>query len=187
MSLYLTAVLPPQDLAAEIDEIRKEISEKHQVFAALKPPVHITLYRPVDLHPDREDHLIQLLRPVCFRHKPFVQQLQNFDSFNNKTLFIQAEKSSELSALRADISGIFSKNKIDRKEGKEQERFHPHITIAYRDVQRDVFRNLWEEFRNRKFKRNYLTDHFTLLKHDGKRWNTLQDFPLRQSEALSLF
>ena len=187
MSIYLTAILPPEQLASEIDEIRKEISEKYKVYAALKPPVHITLYRPLSMEASNEDFLIKLLKPVGYSHKPFQQRLENFDSFNNKTLFIHADKNPLLQVLQSDIAAVYNKNKIDVKEQKSSDRFHPHITIAYRDVQRNVFKELWQEFKNRKFRRHYITDRFCLLKHDGKRWNLLEEFLLQQTETPTLF
>lgn len=187
MSLYLTAILPPAALAEEINDIRKEISEKYNVHAALKPPVHITLYRPVNMEPALEKHLIQLLKPVCHLHQPFKQDLENFDSFNNKTLFVNCVKQPLLNNLQKDISTVFNKNKIDPLEVKGNTRFHPHITIAYRDVKPEIFVSLWDEFKNRKLKRSFLVDHFSLLKHDGKKWQPLEDFPLKKIEELELF
>ncbi|RYD68897.1 MAG: 2'-5' RNA ligase family protein, partial [Sphingobacteriales bacterium] len=145
MSLYLTAILPPQELSEEIDEIRKELSEKYQVFAALKPPVHITLYRPLDIESKQESHLIKLLKPVGHLHKPFTQELENFDSFNNKTLFVHCVKQPLLNSLQKDISAVMYKNNIDVPDVKSNNRFHPHITIAYRDVKPETFIPLWDE------------------------------------------
>ena len=187
MSLYLTAILPPPDLSEEIDDIRKELSEKYQVFAALKPPVHITLYRPLDVESKLESHLIKLLKPVSGLHKPFVQELENFDSFNNKTLFVHCIKQPLLNRLQQDIAAVIYKNKIDVPDVKSNNSFHPHITLAYRDVKPEVFIPLWDEFKNRKFKRRFTVDHFTLLKHDGKKWHPLEHFPLNKSEELLLF
>lgn len=187
MSLYLTAILPPADLSEEIDEIRKELSVKYQVFAALKPPVHITLYRPLDVESKLENYLINLLKPIGNLHKPFVQELENFDSFNNKTLFVHCLKQPLLNNLQKDISTVIYKNQIDVPEVKSNSSFHPHITIAYRDVKPEVFIPLWDEFKNRKLKRRFTVDRFTLLKHDGKKWQPIEHFSLSKQDELLLF
>jgi len=187
MSLYLTAVLPPASLSEEIDDIRKEISMKYNVFAALKPPVHITLYRPVNMPSKLEEHLIKLLKPLSYQHEPFAQQLENFDSFNNKTLFVHCEKQPLLNTLQKDVATVFNKNNIDPPDVKSNSRFHPHVTIAYRDVSPEIFIQLWGEFKNRKFKRSFTVDRFTLLKHDGQRWQPIEEFFLNKPKELSLF
>ena len=187
MSLYLTAILPTPHLSEEIDDIRKELSERYQIFAALKPPVHITLYRPVSISQEFESHLIKLLQPVGYEHCPFTLNLLNFGSFNIQTIFISAEKNSLLSDLQKDVSAVFNKNKIDPKEVKGNTTFHPHITVAYRDIPPEKFPLIWDELKNRKFKRSFIVDRFTLLKHDGKKWQPLKEFKLQKSDDLLLF
>lgn len=184
MTLYLTAILPPALLAEEIDNIRKEIADKYKIYAALKPPVHITLYKPLRLPSAQEEHLLQILKSVAFLHYPFEQKLENFDYFNNKTLFIDCVKEPKLDALQSNISELYYKNKIDADDVKSNTSFHPHITIANRDITPDIFVPLWAEFKNRKLKRSFTIDRFTLLKHDGKKWQPLEDFLLQKSEEL---
>jgi 2'-5' RNA ligase len=187
MSLFLTAILPPKELSEQIDDLRKELSERFKIFAALKPPVHITLYRPLNVEDSFEANLIKLLKPIGFQHLPFRQDLVNFGSFNIQTLFITAVKSVPLQALQKDVAQVFNGNKIDRREVKGNTTFHPHITVAYRDIPPDVFPLIWEELKNRKFKRSFTIDHFSLLKHNGKQWTKLEEFPLQKPPTLELF
>jgi hypothetical protein len=37
---------------------------------------------------------------------------------------------------------------------------------------------IWEEYKDARFKRTFTIDHFSLLKHDGKQWNKINDFKL---------
>lgn len=187
MRLYLTAILPPPALSEEINDIREEISERFNVFAALKPPVHITLFRPLNVDTVLEKHLIKWLKPITLLHKPFTIELENFDSFNNKTLFVQCIKNPPLQALQKDISGIFNSNKVCRDEVSGNNRFHPHVTVAYRDLSPEVFEQLWLEFKSRKLKRSFVADKVSLLKHDGRKWNMMTEFILQKRDELSLF
>lgn len=187
MALYLTAISPPAELSEQIDDIRKELSERYNIYAALKPPVHITLYRPLHIDQSYESTLIKLLRPIGLNHYPFTQELLNFGSFNIQTLFIAAVKNPTLSALQKDVAAVFNKNKIDPKEVKGNTSFHPHVTVAYRDISPGIFPEIWEELKNRKFKRSFPVDHFTLLKHDGRKWQVFKEFVLAKPEMLELF
>lgn len=187
MGLYLTAILPPAELSEQIDDIRKELSERYKIYAALKPPVHITLYRPLNIEQSFESALISLLKPVGFNHYPFTQELLNFNCFNIQTLFVSVVKNPLLSALQKDVAAVFNKNKIDPKEVKGNTSFHPHITIAYRDISPEIFPQIWDEIKNRKFKRSFRVDHFSLLKHDGRKWQGFKEFALSKPETLELF
>jgi 2'-5' RNA ligase len=187
MSLYLTAIMPPAELAEQILEIKNELSDRFQIYAALKPPVHITLYRPLNIENDFESHLIKVLKPIGYNHAPFKVDLLNFDCFIIQTLFISVVKSSLLGDLQKEISSVFHKNKIDPKEHKGNTTFHPHITVAYRDIPPEVFPIIWDEYKNKKFRRSFLVDHFSLLKHDGKQWQIFREFPLQRIENPGLF
>lgn len=187
MSLYLTAILPPPALSEQIDDIRRELSERYKIYAALKPPVHITLYRPVNVHQSFEPDLIRLLKPVGYKHEQITLSLVNFDAFNIQTVFISVVKNPLLNAFQKDVSAVFHRNKIDPKEVKSNTAFHPHITVGYRDIPPDTFPALWNDIKQRKFKRSFLVDHFTLLKHDGQQWQPLEHFPLVKPKSLKLF
>lgn len=187
MSLYLIGVLPPEQLSEEIEEIRQELSERFNIYAALKPPVHITLFRPLKLDEKLEKHLVKLLKPIGYNHYPFSQDLLNFDCFNIQTAFITAVKSSPLNDLQKEISGVINKNKIDVKDVKGNTTFHPHITVAYRDIPPEVFPLLWNELKNRKFKRSFMVDKFHLLKHNRKKWMPFEEFQLQKAQNLELF
>ena len=186
-SLYLLALLPPPDLSAQIDEIRKECSEKFKVYKALRPPVHITLYRPVYMEESFEKRFSLLMKTVGYSVKPFIQELENFDEFNSQVVYIKALKNTGLLELRQLIVSVFRKHRIDPKESTGSLSFLPHITIAYRDVLPEVFPLIWAEYKGRKFKKKFSADHFTLLKHDQKQWNVLENFKFVKTDQPSLF
>lgn len=185
-NLYLIAILPPQQLSEQVDDIRKECAEKYDIKAALKAPVHITLFRPFFLEQEREIWLVKLLLPAA-NQAPFEQELENFDSFNMHVVFIRTIKNTFISLLQRNISATINRHKIDPKEAKGNTLFRPHITIAYRDIPPEVFPAIWEEYKNRKFKRDFMVNAFSLLKHDGKRWNVFREFNLKTFDDLTLF
>ncbi len=188
-NIYLLAILPPEELSIQIDQIRKECSDKFKVYKALKPPVHITLFRTFTMDNSLEKHVHKLLMPVVNSHHPFEQQLENFDCFNVHVLYIRALKNPALAAMQRQISAIMNRSKIDPKETKTgNSLFTPHVTIAYRDIPPETFPLMWEEYKNRKFKRCFTVDRFILLKHDYKKWNILEEFKLtEQVKELKLF
>ncbi|MBK5277935.1 MAG: 2'-5' RNA ligase family protein, partial [Bacteroidia bacterium] len=54
--------------------------------------------------------------------------------------------------------------------------FHPHLTLAFRDLKKPMFEKAWEEFKSKEYSESFAAKHFTLLKHNGKVWESLKDF-----------
>ena len=52
------------------------------------------------------------------------------------------------------------------------QKFHAHITIAYRDLEPN-FKPAWEYFQNQELEMNFLCDQITILKHNGEFWQPL--------------
>lgn len=188
-SIYLLAIVPPEELSGQIDSIRKDCSEKFNVFKALKAPVHLPLFRTFTMDSSLEKHVYKLLIPLTHTHSPFDIELENFDCFNVHAVYIRALKSKQLGVLQKEISGIMNRSKIDPRETKTGNTlFIPHINIAYRDVTVETFPLMWEEYKNKKFKRSFKASCFTLLKHDFKQWNVLEEFKLLEAvPTLTLF
>lgn len=176
-SLYLLALLPPEDLTSQIDEIRVSCSEKFGVMKALKPPVHITLYRPFRIEEDFENNIIGLIQSAASGMQPFRQDLENFEAFDTHAIVIRALNNPDILKLNSCISSVFRKHGIDLHPS-DNHPFRPHLTIAYRDIKPEVFPVIWDEYKDMKFKRSFIADHFSLLKHDGKQWNIIKNFPL---------
>lgn len=178
-SLYLIAILPPEDLTRQIHEIRVQCSEKFGVQKALKPPVHITLYRPFKIEETFESRMIRLLQSAASGLRPFRQEIENFEAFDMHAVVIRALKNPEIMKLQRAVASVFRKNEIDKQPpGSKNLPFRPHLTIAYRDILPEVFPMIWEEYKDARFKRSFTIDHFSLLKHDGQRWNKINDFRL---------
>lgn len=178
-SLYLIAILPNDDLSRQIHEIRVQCSEKFGVQKALKPPVHITLYRPFKIEDAFESKMIRLLQSSASGLHPFKQELENFEAFDTHAVVIRALKNPDIMKLQRSVASVFRKNEIDRlPPGTKNMPFRPHLTIAYRDILPEVFPMIWQEYKDARFKRTFTVDHYSLLKHDGKQWNKVTDFKL---------
>jgi len=171
--LFFIAILPPLAISNDIDEIRKQCSAQYQVYSALKPPVHITLIPPFKLEPRQKNRLISSLEH-CRHFHPFVQELRNYDGFPLKVVYINAVKNPGIIALHKMLRENL---KIFLKENSSS--INPHITIAYRDVTETIFDQIMKVYSKRRFHALFTVDKFTLLKHDGKKWNILKEFESR--------
>jgi 2'-5' RNA ligase len=178
-SLYLVAILPPEDLACQIHEIRLHCAAKFDIEKALKPPVHITLYQPFKMDEAFEPKLRRLLQSAASGLQPFKQDLENFEAFDMHAVVIRALKTPDIMKLQRAVASVFRKNELEKKSLPTKKLpFRPHLTIAYRDIPPEVFPLIWNEYKDARFKRSFTLDHFSLLKHDGKQWNKINDFKL---------
>ena len=65
---------------------------------------------------------------------------------------------------------LFNANRLDYP-------YHPHMTVAFRDLKKDVFPLAWAEFEKKEFNSAYEVNAFHLLKHDGKEWKLFKKIP----------
>ena len=177
-SLYLTAILPPDDITTQIDEIRKECAATFNAKAALKPPVHITLFRPLKLDEERENELLTLLESVKQAHEPFEIELKDFDIFRRHVLYINVVKNEALGHLAHHIRDEYLEHSFAAAEASDQKEFHPHITIAFRDISPAIFPKLWAAYKDRIYTSKFRVEKFTLLKHDSAKWLPYRTYSL---------
>ncbi|WP_165305062.1 2'-5' RNA ligase family protein [Pedobacter sp. SYP-B3415] len=166
-SMYLIAILPPPDISARVHLIRQECAEAFGTLASLRPPVHMTLAAPLRMDSSREQNLVTNLERAC-NQSPFNVELENFGGFENVAVFIDVKKTAALTRLRKEI---VSNLPVKAPSGP----FHPHFTIAYRDIA-EVYPLIMGRFKRRKFFASFVSSGFTLLKHDGRAWQRFHEF-----------
>jgi hypothetical protein len=50
--------------------------------------------------------------------------------------------------------------------------------LAFRDLKKEKFDEAWGEFRGKSLSAKFIANQFTLLKHNGKLWESLHHFDL---------
>lgn len=188
-NLFLVCLVPPISIVEDIDEIRTYISEKFNVHESLKRPAHITLYPPVKLSSlEAENRFFKALGDALF-NIPFTQVLKNFSSFPEHTFFLDVERNEGIINLEKQIRTALLPLKLQEK--RDTNKFNPHLTLAFKDLKPPVFKQITEEFKDRKFKREFPVSSFSVYKHQNKRWQPFKEFsfknPDTKPKALSLF
>jgi len=182
--IYLLAILPPHELSLEIHQIRLLCSEKFGVLKALKPPVHISMYRPFRLDQDFEENFIGMIQSAIAEQEVFEQEIENFVAFDTHAIVLRALLNPGIMNLYSIISAIMIEKGID-KHPADIFPFSPHLTIAYRDIKPEVFPLMWDEYNNTKFTASFKADHLSLLKHDGNQWLVIKNYPFGQTDRFS--
>lgn len=176
MNLYFIAILLPQHFDEQIKEYKQWMLEQFKCKVGLKSPAHITLLPPNRVAPENEKLLINMTKEIAENTFSFNISTNNFSSFGRRTLFIDVVPNKTLSALKEKTNERFSQQKslglaIDRRP------FHPHITIATRDISATAFEQAWDVFRHKNFTENFTASGLSLLRHNGKAWDVLDTAP----------
>lgn len=178
---YFIAVIPPSPVVEEAQSLKEYFRDKYHSKAALNSPPHITLHMPFLWNEEKEKKLISKLQDFARRWDPIKICLDNFAAFPPRVIFINVTDSDALEHLQKNLHSFF-KRELDIFNANYQDRpFHPHLTLAFRDLKKAAFHLAWQEFANKEYKAEFMADKIALLKHNGKGWDVLKEFLLESS------
>jgi 2'-5' RNA ligase len=141
---------------------------------ALKSAAHITLIPPFWFDYTSESLLTATLQSFQTDKIPLDIQLYDFFHFSNRVIFITVNENHRLGGLRKETEDHF----IQPFPGiiKPDDRaFHPHVTIANRDIKPGDFIRAWEHFSREKLEENFCATTISLLKLSLEKWNVLAE------------
>lgn len=180
--LYFIALLLPEPLAKELRGLKELFRDKYQSKASLNSPPHITLYMPFRWPDKKKELLVQALNDLAQKHTAFKTQLEDFGAFSPRVIFADVKPNPELEELQKDMIRV-GKRALKLEGGDYKNRaFHPHITLAFRDLKKARFFEAWDDFKARSFKADFEVNKFYLMKHNGTLWQEDRYFGFRSKE-----
>lgn len=178
-NLYFIAIIPPEPIYGDALALKHHFKDHYSSKAALNSPPHITLHMPFKWKESKEAALIADLEEFSARQKSFELSLNNFSSFEPRVILIDVIKDDSLAKLQKDIKR-FCKMELNLFNADYKEyAYHPHLTLAFRDLKKPQFYKAWEDFKQKKFEVTFDVDSIALLKHDGKEWKVFKALPLK--------
>jgi 2'-5' RNA ligase len=172
--LFFIALLPDEKVRREITGFKKDCARLFQARHALTSPPHITLIPPFLLRQQQLDKLGDALGDFAASQAPFSVYLQDFDAFPPRVIYVGVLPNDHLTALQLALEKY-----LETSFGLKKERprgFHPHVTIAHRDLDRRQFQPAWEHFSNIEYRRTFLADSIALLEHARGRWEVCGEY-----------
>lgn len=178
---YFIAIIPPSPTYEEIWKLKQYFNEKYHTKAALNSPPHITLHMPFQWRAHKEEILVDQLGTFIKRFDPFKVCMDGFSSFPPRVIFINVVKSEALDNVQKNLQR-FCKRELNLFNANYQDQpFNPHVTLAFRDLDKQTYKPAWEEFQSKEYKTEFVADKIALLKHDGKAWHVFKAFNLESS------
>ena len=176
---YFLAVVPPSPVYEEALELKNFFKDNYNSKASLNSPPHITLHMPFRWREDKEDELVERLEHFNGDVKPFKLTLRNFNSFPPRVIFIDVVPNEKLNELQKKLMKFCKKQlNLFNAEYKDQP-FHPHLTLAFRDLKKSMYAEAWQKFSEKQYTAEFTVKCFTLLKHNGRVWLPFQDITLK--------
>ncbi len=172
---YFIAIIPPEPVFAEVEKVKLEISQKYNNKSSLRSPSHITLHMPFEMKEEKEEHLIQKISEFKFSSSVTVQ-LKNYSCFEPKVIFIDVVANETLNTLQKELVFHIKSNLNIFNQYEDKRAYHPHVTIAFRDLKKADFYLANDEYKTKSFSAEFSVSSFFLLKHTGKVWLPLKQF-----------
>lgn len=174
MPLCFIALVPPEALKEKVRSLKEEIHRKYGAKRALRLPAHITLQPPFKMESSRLPLLHNTIREFALARHAFPLKLEGFGAFPPRVIYIDVVDPGPLKSLQNELLKVLQKDLLTREENLRE--FYPHITLATRDIPRNRFKAVWEDFRNREFDETFIAEGIYLFQHNGKTWDISTEF-----------
>lgn len=170
---YFIAIVLPPPVFEEVEKIKHELYTNHHLKGALRSPAHITLHRPFEWREEKENILLETLNTFKFDDKNIAIELTNFAFFEPRVIYIDVLPNTILVDLHKALKA-FAKTKLGLlNEVNDLRGFHPHVTVAFRDLKKRTFYELKEEFAQKQFRASFNSNQISVLKLSTK-WEVLK-------------
>jgi len=169
--MYFIAIVLPGELNKKVQKWKELMHEKYGCTVGLRSPAHITFIPPFWMEEGKEQQLIADVDTISSPVHPFTIAINNFSAFKPRTIFADVVVNDELRSLKAAVDAYFSKTaykiKIDNRP------FHPHITIATRDLHKKDFHEAWPMFETKRFRAEWEANGLSVLRHNTTNWDVI--------------
>lgn len=174
MQKYFLAIVPDGPIQVKSTEIKNEIREKFNVKYALKSPAHVTLKMPFSYNEAKEEKLIQLLRNHLMPVEPFPVSFGGVDTFGKRVIFLKVKSDDRLHKLQSGMKD-FCKRELNLVDELSDRNFHPHMTIAFKDLKETHFDTILNLIKEQEVNGDFHVDRITILKRIDGRWISLEE------------
>lgn len=175
-SLYFIALIPHDTVANEVTGFKNDFALNYNSSKALRTMPHITLKAPFKLTTKEHNGLLKWFENIRPSVDNFMVELEDFGSFENKdnpVIYVKPIMSPALERLQKAILTSFENTYPHITIALTERRFHPHMTIAFRDLSPEQYERAIDVYQHKKYSAAFRAESFYLLQHDGEKWTII--------------
>jgi len=171
--MYFLGVIAPPEVNDKVLQWKYYMRDHFRCLVALRSPAHITLVPPFWMKEEMEAGLLSDVNSFSTGQQSFEIELQDFDAFRPRVIFVHVNDNSLLMELRTSFQDfLIAKQKYPNE--KESRPFHPHITIANRDLLKKDFTAAFAHFSQISYHHRFPVNEIALLKHQAGQWEVVK-------------
>jgi 2'-5' RNA ligase len=178
---YFIAIVPEGEIQQNATDLKLLLKENFNLKYALKSPAHVTLKMPFNWNEAKEDKLNVLLKAFFEKIRPFDLNYRGFDRFGRRVIFIKVKEEPALFSLQLALSK-YCKTDLKLVEELSDRAYHPHMTLAFKDLKPSQFEAYWDFIKKQKFEAKQEVKDIALLKRIEGRWVVVSKFFLTGQE-----
>lgn len=176
--LYFLALIPSEPLRKQVYALKEEFSKLYHTSHALKSPPHVTLVPPFSFEHQNEHLLTSTLHGFARLCSSFEVSIADYGAFKPRVIYLSIIRNDRLELLQQMLMDNCNKDLgINMDQSLP---FHPHMTVAFRDLSPQMFRKAWERYKSESFSTSFIAKSLFLLKHNGEKWDIAHELPFAE-------
>lgn len=173
-AIFFIAILVKGE-AGELITAQKQFAAQHfGASRALNSPPHLTLIPPFNWSVAQFEVLSYHLSEFIRQHPAPVVRLFNFNCFPPRVVYVDVEPDPELIRFQQALE-IYLEHQLNLRSDR-QYGFHPHVTVAFKDLREAVFPQAWQHYAAQTFAHVFQAPGIALLQHTGQYWEVKREF-----------
>ncbi|TXE14472.1 2'-5' RNA ligase family protein [Algoriphagus aquimarinus] len=177
MQKYFLAIVPEGEFQERVTNLKNEIRDRYQAKYALKSPAHITLKMPFRYNEAKEEKLTELLTRFIGAYEPMSVTIRGVKTFGERVVYLGVDAGQDLYDFQRDLK-TFCKTELNLVDELSDRNFHPHMTIAFKDLKKSQFQNIVHFSSEKNLTQKLVVAHVILLKKTEGVWELYKKFKL---------
>ncbi|WPR75131.1 2'-5' RNA ligase family protein [Algoriphagus sp. NG3] len=169
MQKYFLAIVPEGGFQEQVTQLKLEIRDRFEAKYALKSPAHITLKMPFVYNEAKEIRLIEKLGDFLVNYVPFDLEVKGVSTFGERVIYLGVEAGQGLYDFQEALK-TYCKKELNLIDELSDRNFHPHMTVAFKDIKKSRFQNILQYARKYNLTCKLTVSHLALLKRIDGRW-----------------
>lgn len=166
---YFIALVPEGEIQEKATSLKEMLKERFNIKYALKSPAHVTLKMPFSFNEVKEDYLEQRLKEFLKDYQSLELTIGGVRKFGDRVVYLNVDANEDLFLLQKHLKN-FCKRELKLNDELSDRNFHPHMTIAFKDLKKIPVPNIIKALEEQPILEKFVTNQLFLLKRVGGQW-----------------